>query len=286
MSETATLWIDTDVALGAGHGDVDDGFALAAVLSAARQGKVTLAGISTVFGNTSAEGSEDCARKLSELVGVRVPLFRGAEREGERTAAAEQLAALPEGSNILALGPSTNVAAACRIDPSLPSRVTLRVVGGNLSSRGFLPPLWPFEFNLARDREAAREVFSAKWNALTLFPLDVVSCIRADPWRLRETGRAGALGEALEQGSRRWRARARWRYLSRSFPLWDLPAALDAIGQLAGGFEACRPCWATRRLIGKEASICCLVRFDPEETWKRFVTLLVGESCEEHLRSR
>ena len=44
----ARVWVDTDVALGDGRGDVDDGFALAAILTAARRGRTSIAGISTV----------------------------------------------------------------------------------------------------------------------------------------------------------------------------------------------------------------------------------------------
>src|SRR6476659_3064386 len=56
------VWVDTDVALGARWGDVDDGFALAALL---RCPSVEILGISTVFGNTTPEVAARCARELT-----------------------------------------------------------------------------------------------------------------------------------------------------------------------------------------------------------------------------
>ena len=121
-----SLWVDTDVALGAESGDVDDGFALAALLRAARRGRLDLLGISTVFGNATAAESEECARRIAELAGVAVAVVRGSEVGSRQSAASERIAALPEGAELLCLGPLTNVAAACRQDASLPSRVRLR----------------------------------------------------------------------------------------------------------------------------------------------------------------
>lgn len=274
---TQTLWIDTDVALGGSRGDVDDGFALVAVFCAARQRRARLAGVSTVFGNTSAELAEGHARRLADLASLSVPVVRGAERAGERTAAAEHMAALPEGTELLALGPLTNVAAACRIDPSLPSRVSLRIVGGNLSSRGLLPPLWPFEFNLARDVEAARHVLSAGWRELTLYPLDVVGRLRVNGSALEQIRRLSPLGEWIECGSRRWLARARWRRFSSSFPAWDLGAALDGLGLLSGSRKEPRALargLCTQLLTRKRFQ--CLVAFDPTGAWRNFLALLAG----------
>jgi len=169
------IWVDTDIALGASSGDVDDGFALAALAAAHRQGTVELVGVSTVFGNATAAISEACALDLLSRAGADVPVVRGAERAGDSTPAAERI--VEAGKNnieIVALGPLSNVAGACRQDAGLAGRTTLRAVGGNLSSRGFLPPLWPFEFNFARDRKSARFALSLPWRGLTVFPLDVV----------------------------------------------------------------------------------------------------------------
>ncbi len=263
------VWVDTDIALGADRGDVDDGFALAALAAAHRKGTVELLGISTVFGNTTAACSEDCARELLRRAGVDVPVVRGAERAGDGSSASEAITAFG-GNNmyIVALGPLTNLAAACRRDGELPARATLRVVGGNLSSRGFLPPLWPFEFNLARDREGARRVLSLSWKQLTLFPLDVVRRLTIGATKLQELERVSALSGYLAQQSGRWLERARWRHLARSFPLWDVPAALDAAGLLDCEIQVRRLAPASRRLTAVSYPLPCLADFDPEQAWQ------------------
>lgn len=271
-TNSPSFWIDTDVALGASHGDVDDGFALAAVLGAARRGDVSIAGISTVFGNISAWTAEECARRLCLAAGLTIPVVRGAGAPRETTEAAQSIAALEEGS-ILALGPLTNVAAACRRDPELPARATLAVVGGNLSSRGPLPPLWPHEFNLTRDPAAAREVFSQPWRSQILYPLDVVSRLRVGRERLAEIAAVSPLGDLLARGSRRWLARSRWLHPRRGFPVWDLPAALDALGVLEARHESL-PTPAVLRLLTGRDEVRCLVAFDPEAAWQSFLALL------------
>ncbi len=272
------LWLDTDVALGSPHGDVDDGFALAALLAGARAGLARLAGVSSVGGNTTAAVAERCARSLCERDGWRGPVVLGADpgsaRNGPGRGAAEALARLPEGAEIVALGPLTNVDRALEIDPTLPERTVLSAVGGNLSSRGFLPPLWPYEFNFARDRAAATRVLSAPWRQVFLFPLDVVSGLRADRRVLDEVGAASPVGALLAAGSRRWLTRARWVHLSRSFPVWDLPAALHALG-LPVGEVSPRPAPASlqRLLGGVSRPALWLSSLDAGTAWKGFRSL-------------
>ena len=135
------VWIDTDVALGEARGDVDDGFALAALLAARRLSGLEVLGISTVFGNTTAARSRECAREIVRRAGEPVAVLCGAEEPGQSSAAADAIAALEPDVELLCLGPLTNVAAACRRDPELPARLRFRAVGGSLSSPGFLPPL-------------------------------------------------------------------------------------------------------------------------------------------------
>ena len=269
------IWVDTDIALGAAHGDVDDGFALAALAAAHRQGNVELIGVSTVFGNSTAAISETCARELLRLAGADVPVVRGAERAGDSTPAAEMIVEASRNNiEIVALGPLTNLVAACRLDPGLTDRASLRAVGGNLSSRGFLPPLWPFEFNLARDRKGARFVLSLPWRRMTLFPLDVVRRLAVSAEELNELGKTSDLGSYLAACSRRWLRRARWRHLGRHFPLWDLPAALDAARLLDSEIEPRRLAPGARRLLAQPRPLACLVRFDATAAWEKFLGLV------------
>jgi inosine-uridine nucleoside N-ribohydrolase len=268
--------VDTDVALGAPRGDVDDGFALAALFSAHRAGRIRIAGVSTVSGNTTAAGAEDCARRLAAAAGVVVPILRGAEGPGGRGPAAGSIAGLPEGAEILALGPLTNVAAALAADPALPGRAGLRLVGGNLSSRGFLAPLWPFEFNLSLDAAAARRVLAAPWREIVLYPLDVVSAVRADEQRLRRLASLSSLGALLSRESARWLKRARWRHLGRGFPLWDLPAALEAVGAFSTEKAEGEIRLRMRPLVGNTARLQWVKGVVPHKAWALFESLLLG----------
>ncbi len=271
------VWVDTDVALGAPRGDVDDGFALAALFAAHLRGTVELLGISTVFGNASAALSRDCAGALARAAGLDPAILAGAERAGEDTPAAGAIAGLPPGTQLLALGPLTNVAAACRRNPGLESALELRAVGGNLSSRGFLAPLWPFEFNFARDAAGAKAVLAKPWKSLTLYPLDVVKDLGVGGEELLAARRLGPLGRALSEGSRRWLARARWRHpLRRRFPLWDLPAALDALGLLCGRYEIRRPARGAERMLAPRREFRFLTELDAAQSWERFAGLLAG----------
>jgi hypothetical protein len=81
-----------------------------------------------------------------------------------------------------------------------------------------------------------------------LYPLDVVRSLSVDRRRLADLQKSSPLGAYLAGQSERWLLRRRWRYLGRSFPLWDLPVALD----LVGGFSAVHD--ARRLAPGREAS--------------------------------
>jgi inosine-uridine nucleoside N-ribohydrolase len=122
----------------------------------------------------------------------------------------------------------TNVAAALRevsrrgLRPAVTEVV---LVGGNASSRGRFPPLWPHEFNLTKDREAARFVFASEL-PLTIVPLDVARRLRLGPAEL--DGLAGPLGRYLREHSARWLRRSRrlhWLHGPGGFSAFDLLAA-------------------------------------------------------------
>ncbi len=85
----------------------------------------------------------------------------------------EALRAAPGDVTVICLGPLTNLAAAMRRDPELPSLAQGLVVrGGAISCGGDATPA--AEFNIYCDPEAAREVFRAEFN-LSLVPLDVTN---------------------------------------------------------------------------------------------------------------
>jgi inosine-uridine nucleoside N-ribohydrolase len=265
------IWIDTDLALGARRGDVDDGFALAAVAASGAE----LAGVSTVFGNTGAATAADCARRLLRVCGREVEVIEGARGPGEGGAAARAIAALPGGTSLLALGPLTNVAAALALDPGLARRIDVRAVGGNLASWGRWAPYWPFEFNFAKDPDAAWKVLSAPGLSRRIFPLDVCRRLTIGLRGLREIGRTGAIGMYLQENSWRWLAYAPVRYQRLSFPLWDLVPALEALGLIEVEVTERRLALegGGRLVAGGEPSRWARA-IDPPATWRAFVRLL------------
>jgi purine nucleosidase len=72
---------------------------------------------------------------------------------------------------VIAIGPLTNIAAALRLDPTLPTLVKeLTLMGGAALVPGNITPV--AEANIANDADAAAEVFAADW-FITMVPLDV-----------------------------------------------------------------------------------------------------------------
>ena len=231
-ADASGLWIDTDNALGTDRGNVDDGLAIAAVLGSGAR----LLGISCVAGNTDAASALAATRALlARAPGAEaVPLVPSGEAAG-------RIAALPVGASLLALGPLTNVAAAARLDPELPSRCTLRLVGTVTAPLRF--PLRALrDLNLRRDRAAAHAVLALEWRGLLVFPLDVVCALRLGADDLARLEReAGPLGAWLAGGAERWRREQRWRQRGGRFRVADVVAALDAVAELpAARFEAGR----------------------------------------------
>jgi hypothetical protein len=94
---------------------------------------------------------------------------------------------------------------------------------------------------------------------------------------LDELGETSDLGNYLAVHSRRWLRRARWRYLARRFPLWDLPAALDAACLLDSGVESRRLAPGARWLLAQSAPLSCLTHFDPSTAWEK-LRQLVGNA--------
>jgi purine nucleosidase len=241
MASRRAVWIDTDMALGAPRGDVDDGFAVAAVVRAAQAPDASwmLAGVSAVAGNTDAATAAGCARALLAVLGASVPVV-------EQAAAASALAGLPTGASILALGPLGNVAAALALDPTLPARIDLRIVGGVRNP--WRHPVYRLsDLNMRRDRAGARSVLAAPLRR-RVFPLDVVQALRIRERDLQRLSAAGPAGEYLARHSQRWLRRSRLRNLGRGFPAWDLVPALDSVGQLP------QACFEGDRLVGFDAA--------------------------------
>jgi len=212
IRNSGRLLIDTDNAAGSPRGDVDDAFAIAALL---RSG-LPVAAVASVAGNTSEALADRNNRTLGGLCGYEGPYLRGVQAGGvpDRIDRADLGGSL----RFLALGPLTNLAAVL-------GKVEIAeavLVGGNLTSRGRFPPWWPHEFNLTQDREATRAVF-ASGLPLTVVPLDVAHRLRIGPRELKEW--QGELGDFLRRQSLRWSRRSLFLRGSRRFPVFDLAAA-------------------------------------------------------------
>lgn len=246
------ILIDTDNAMGSRRGDVDDAFAIAALL----RGRADVAAISATAGNTSELLSYVNTQALCRVLGREVPLLRAAEaREFAKTFT----------GRVAALGPLTNLVEAKHAQEIV-------IVGGNLTSAGTKPPIWPHEFNLTKDRDAAHRLFELPV-PLTIFPLDI--CRRL--W-IRERdldALPGAFGRYVRRESRRW-----FRHLllrgTRRFPIYDLAPALYLLDET--GFEmATAQAWMRRNTYiefdvgNREVKVC--VALERERLWERFVGL-------------
>jgi inosine-uridine nucleoside N-ribohydrolase len=216
------LLIDTDNALGSRSGDVDDGLAIAALLRCG----VPVAALSSVGGNAGEAEADRNNRALGALCGYPGPYLRGVQATDRQ----DPWPSAPV--RVLALGPLTNVAA---VLPALRASATEVVfVGGNISSRGRFPPVWPHEFNLTKDRAAARAVFASDL-PLTVVPLDVARRLRVGAPELARL--EGALGEHIRRHSQRWLLRSRWLHGPGGFSAFDLLAAATIFAPVAVSSE-------------------------------------------------
>lgn len=156
----AALLVDCDPALGLPFCDVDDALALYLLV----RGGIELAGVTTVFGNTSVGRTHRVAEELCGRWGL--PVHRGASGPGDiDTTAVAALVAHP--GDVLAIGPMTNVAAA--LDRG--ARWSRLVLLGGTTARGpNVRGLRTTELNFALDLPSARRALN---DATVLFPMEV-----------------------------------------------------------------------------------------------------------------
>jgi purine nucleosidase len=158
--------IDTD-------GGIDDAVALWWAIT-----HLDVAAVTTVAGNVRVGQATALVRRvLRECGQPDIPVAQGADLPArmenrhdaplavvfapdEHASAPTVLAELPDGTDLIALGPLTNIAAAIELDPSLPMRLGRIVVMGGPPERA--------EFNVAHDEEAVDAVLAAPWRTQPL----------------------------------------------------------------------------------------------------------------------
>lgn len=225
------LVLDTDIGT-----DVDD---LLALVLLARAPEVSLAGVTTVYGDTMLRAR--LARRVCDLLGVDVPVAAGERQtlsgravwwpghEGRGVVGLDRVdvEGAPDAVGLLlgagqievcAVGPLTNIAAALRADPGWARRVRhLYVMGGDFAGGRA-------EHNVSSDTVAAREVF-ASGIPITVAGLDVTTRVPYGPPELdRISASGGELAGLIADQTRRW-----WDFLGRASNPHDPLAALTAL---------------------------------------------------------
>jgi inosine-uridine nucleoside N-ribohydrolase len=264
------LLIDTDNAVGSPSGDVDDAFALAALLCSG----LSIAAIASVAGNTTEAWADRNNRALGELCGFGGRYLRGVQA-GDVPDRIDRAGELWRDGPVrfVALGPLTNLAA---LLPAKPAILEVVLVGGNLTSKGRFPPWWPYEFNLTKDPEATRAVFASDL-PLTVVPLDVARRLQIGPGELKAL--PGELGEFLRCHSARWVRRSLLIRSSSRFPVFDLAAAAYLVDPALVTVEETRVRLHRNLWIefGRSERRLRVVRdLDLERIWRLFDRLLSG----------
>lgn len=191
---TQRIIIDTDPG-------IDDAMA---ILFAFRSPELEVMGLTSIFGNVSAELGARNALTLCQLAGTQVPVAQGAtvpigmpprphsdyvhgtdgfgnidwpQAEGviDPRSAAEFIVgsvnAYPGEITLIPLGPLTNLALALELDPSIAGKVKeVVLMGGAVHETGNVSPV--AEANIINDPHAADRVFGADW-PVTMIGLDV-----------------------------------------------------------------------------------------------------------------
>ncbi len=247
MEATKKVILDCDP----GHDD-----ALAIVLACAAE-EIELLGITTVAGNQTVDKTTRNALRVLTLIGMEVPVARGAERPliRELITAPEvhgesglDGAELPEpafgpreehavefivrairGSSapvtLIPTGPLTNVALALRLAPDIARRIERIVLMGGAARESNVTPA--AEFNIYVDPEAAHIVFTSGI-PITMVGLDVTNRALFTPEEIAQLARGGPVRRTFA-GLLEFYAAANERLLGiRGAPLHD-PLAVAAV---------------------------------------------------------
>jgi inosine-uridine nucleoside N-ribohydrolase len=253
MTPTRSIFIDADNGLGSPSGDVDDGFAIAALIKAG----APIAGVAAVGGNTREELAFANNTTLCRLLGFEGPLLDGKQARDF----------LPSFTGrIAAMGPFTNCVGAR-------SAAEIVAVGTTLNTSGKWPPFWPYEFNFTKDKESALKVFRLDV-PLTIFPLDIVRQLYVHQAGLDAI--PDPFGSFARRETKRWFRHLLLLRQTTRFPIYDLAAALYLLGTdgmtMADTVAEMRPNTFVEFGRGsRPVKVCTAIR--RERLWQRFLSL-------------
>jgi inosine-uridine nucleoside N-ribohydrolase len=205
-----TVWIDTDVAIGSPFRDVDDAFAL---LLAAHSPNLTIAGVSTTYGNASLRATTAAATLVLSKLNSQLRVYPGAESPRDRarqTEATEALAAtLRQKRNLtyIALGPLTDLAAFLEVHADLARRIKRVIfIGGTTSDSdlrfGSRHPIQIHDANVVKDPASVAQVLRSRI-PITLLPVETAAHLTVNASDL-DAMRASPAGDFIQKKSRFW----------------------------------------------------------------------------------
>lgn len=274
MTDETPLFISSDNALGARFGDVDDGFALSAILMR----KYPLVALASTFGNTFEPSVFRNHLSLAKECGVSPEIVRGAGTWWtRRSEASDSLAEIDEPVRVLSIGPMTDIALALRARPALESQIRELVFVG--TNRSLPLPAWRiFDFNQWKDPAAVHAVFDSRI-PLTCIPCDVARQLRVT-WD-EVSALKGRVGKYLARHAERWFKRSRALKGIESVPLWDLTVAMYVLEP--GLFEVTETTAELTRFgqavyggIGARP-IRLVTNFEPAKVWNGFRKIVSTE---------
>lgn len=228
MSLPRRVWIDTDPAITAGNGEVDDAFA---IILALRSAELHVVGISAVHGNASADHAYDMAKDIVRRAGhPEMPIYRGSH-EAEAPCPPETAMALSEAIaegplTILALGPLSTIAHTLgRAGVALNNVSEIVFVGGRrlgLEFRATPTQKKPFrDMNFECD-VAAAEALIALGLPITLASWEVSSAMWVTPADLDHLSSAGDDCAAwLASAARGWQGNWQKQFGAPGFTPFD-----------------------------------------------------------------
>jgi len=223
-----TVVLHCDNTLGIPDSEVDDGLALLYLLS---RDEISLAGVTTTFGNGSAAEALRQTEWLCEMVGERdLAVVPGQEERGAppRRSARFLVEHAREHAGelvIVATGPLGNLAAAGTLDPQFFSRLAGIVIMGGIRQELRFPAGPVDELNFSADPEAAYTVLTAECPVVLM---DAHVCLQAwlDASDIAARSRwPGWLTQSLSG----WLAAFGNMTGEARFFLWDLLPAVDVI---------------------------------------------------------